>query len=154
VSANKWFLTLIERLYSKINTVTMKHFTYNWHNTYNARYQFNNCWVLVASQVTIHKKCSKYRPPESTYAWIRLIIGQHMFSCTSETKCLRTWISPTFLQLTPEVWPRILDTPVCGVYMNLAGKVCVGFCCGQWDKFLSVYFVFPCQYLSTNYHIP
>jgi hypothetical protein len=31
---NEWFLSLIQRLYSKINTLTTQYFTYNRHNTF------------------------------------------------------------------------------------------------------------------------
>jgi len=61
MSQNEWFLSLLERLHSTINTLTMQYFTYNWHDyIYNTHSQFNNCWFLTVYQVTTN---AQHCPP-------------------------------------------------------------------------------------------
>lgn len=47
MSANEWFLNFTDRLHSTINNVTMRYFTYNWHNTLTVRNKCLKYFVIV-----------------------------------------------------------------------------------------------------------
>ena len=44
MSGNEWFLSLIERTYSKINIFTMQYFAYEWRNKFK---------ILVPNLITV-----------------------------------------------------------------------------------------------------
>jgi len=66
---SEWLLCLTERLQRQIPSLRNILLT-----TDVTHLQFKNCWVLLANQVTIHRKCSKHLPPQSMHARTRVIM--------------------------------------------------------------------------------
>jgi hypothetical protein len=90
-------LNRIERLHSTINTLCMQYLTYIDYIHLQYTFQFNNYWVLIAYQVTVHNKCSKCPPPESVHTWRHAYHGlSHTFTglraVVNSLTCIKKWV--------------------------------------------------------------